>query len=144
MRRLVQGGVDQVLEVRETHPAADGLAIDEEVGGPSTPRRLPSWRSDSTMGLKRWVSRSWMNLGMSRLNCAALATGSSHEFGLRLEQEVVHLPELALVAGGGSSFVGQRAFFVHWERVVFDGESHLRGTGGQELAHHRLTRVRTS
>ena len=53
------------------------------------------------------------------------------------EEEVVHLPELALVCGGEGGFVGEGAFFVHGERVVFEGESQLTRIGEQELADDR-------
>ena len=49
----------------------------------------------------------------------------------------MHLPELALLARGQRRFVRQRRFLVHRQRVVFEGEAHLRGIGGQQLLHHR-------
>jgi len=57
-----QGGVDQVLEVLQACAAADGVAVDEKNGVPSTPSGcLPGGLVD--LGLKRWVSRSLVILG---------------------------------------------------------------------------------
>jgi hypothetical protein len=60
--------------------------------------------------------------------------GTGSDSAAFAEQQVVHLPELALIGGGEGGFVSEGAFFVHGERVVFEGEPDLCGIGEQELA----------
>jgi len=61
--------------------AADGVAVMKKNGVPVYAQAVAFLAVLVDLGLKRWVSRSLVNLGTSRFNCAALAIRSSLKVG---------------------------------------------------------------
>jgi hypothetical protein len=104
------------------------LPLMKKLGVPRTPNCLPIAMSASTLALLTCLSSSALNFGHveAQLLGVLLDVGARHRL-LVLEEDVVHLPELALLAGGERGLGAHARVLVHRQRELLEHHAHVLG-----------------
>ena len=135
----LQLGVDDLLEGVEGPGAGDLLAVDHEVGGAAG----ADLGGQGLVGLDHGLDGVALEVGLEGLHVQADGLGVLDELvllqlALVLEELVVHLPELALLAGGQGGLAGQGGVLVEGQGVVLEDDADLVAVGVHDLLHGRV------